>query len=168
MSRQKIEQQFRKMRAEAQAFGAELLTKEDTFVDDDHLDCVWYGGYIGGLKYKGYELSLEVRGEVVIRGFINGEYFEYVNRLGNGAMNMAASDHLRTAFKSDAELDRAFEDGSIDYDDNNWIEAFVKEPDGYWSDGTVIDETSDVLDACSDISVWIKWLEKEFIAEGEK
>ena len=53
MSRTKIERRYRKMQADAKAFGAELLTEESIFSDDDHLDCVWYGGYIGGLRYKG-------------------------------------------------------------------------------------------------------------------
>lgn len=53
MSRTKIERRYRKMQADAKAFGAELLTEESIFIDDDHLDCVWYGGHIGGLRYKG-------------------------------------------------------------------------------------------------------------------
>ena len=50
MSRTKIERRYRKMQADAKAFGAELLTEESIFIDDDHLDCVWYGGHIGGLR----------------------------------------------------------------------------------------------------------------------
>ena len=48
-----IEQKFKKMEAEAKRLGALLLTKPETFIDDDHLDCVWYGGYIGGFQYEG-------------------------------------------------------------------------------------------------------------------
>ena len=173
MSRKKIERSYRKMQADAKAFGAELLTEEDVFIDDDHLDSVWYGGYLGGLKYKGYELSLEVHGQVLICGFMNGKDFEYVNRLGNGAMSMGASDHLRTAFKSDAELWDAANAGEdaenkIEFCENNWVEAFVKDPDGYWSEGVVVDDADDVLDACGHISKWIDWLEKEFIKEGKE
>ena len=54
MSRTKIERCYRKMQADAKAFGAELLTEESIFIDDDHLDCVWYGGPVGGLRYEGY------------------------------------------------------------------------------------------------------------------
>ena len=156
------------MEASAKELGVELLTKPDTFIDDDHLDCVWYGGYIGGLKYKGYELSLEVHGEVVICGVVNGEDFEYVNRLNTGAMNMAASDHLRTAFKSDAELNEAIQNESIELTANNWIEAFVQDPSGYWSEGVVVDETDNVLDACSDVSGWVSWLKENFIQNEEQ
>lgn len=104
MSRTKIERRYRKMQADAKAFGAELLTEESIFIDDDHLDCVWYGGHIGGLRYKGYEVSVEVHGDVEITGFMNGRDFLYKNKQNTGAMNMAASDTLRTTFKSDSEL----------------------------------------------------------------
>lgn len=40
MSRAKIERRYRKMQADAKAFGAELLTKAETFIDDEHLDPV--------------------------------------------------------------------------------------------------------------------------------
>ena len=89
MSRQKISRRCRKLRREAAAFGAELLTDEKTFIDDEHLDCVWYGGYIGGLRYKGYEVSIEVYGDVDIYGFVNGADFQYRNRSNTGAMNLS-------------------------------------------------------------------------------
>lgn len=173
MSRAKIERRYRKMQADAKAFGAELLTKEETFIDDDHLDPVWYGGYIGGLKYKGYELSLEVHGDVEICGFMNGRDFEYVNRLNTGAMSLTSSDHLRTTFTSDAELWDAENAGpdaenKIEFNENSWVEAFVLYPDETWSEGTIVDDADNVLDACGGISAWIDWLEEEFIKEGRK
>ena len=173
MSRKKIERRYHKMQADAKAFGAELLTTEETFIDDDHLDPVWYGGYIGGLKYKGYELSLEVHGDVEICGFMNGRDFEYVNRLNTGAMSMTASDHLRTTFKSDVDLWDAVNAGAdaenkIEFNENSWVEAFVLYPNETWSEGTVVDDADNVLDACGGIAGWIEWLEKEFIKEDEK
>ena len=131
MSRTRIERHYHKMQADAKAFGAELLTEESIFIDDDHLDCVWYGGHIGGLRYKGYEVSIEVHGDVEIVGFMNGHDFLYKNKQNTGAMNMAASDALRTTFKSDAELWDALNAGEeaenkVAFENNSWIEAFVK------------------------------------------
>lgn len=146
-NRKNINAAFAKMQQEAKQLGVELLTKPEVFIDDDHLCCVWYGGYIGGFMYKDYTVALEVHGDVVICGVVDGKDFEYTNRLNNGAMSMAASDHLRTAFKSDAELDKAIEDERIEYTANNWIEVFVQGPNGDWSEGMVVDETDNVLDA---------------------
>lgn len=172
MSRAKIERRYRKMQADAKAFGAELLTKAETFIDDEHLDPVWYGGYIGGLKYKGYELSLEVHGDVEICGFMNGRDFEYVNRLNTGAMSLTASDHLRMTFKSDAELWDALNadeeaENKVAFENNSWIEAFVKDPKGHWHGSSVVDDADDVLDACGGISGWIDWLNENYIKEDK-
>lgn len=126
-NRKNINAAFAKMQQEAKQLGVVLLTKPEVFIDDDHLCCVWYGGYIGGFMYKDYTVALEVHGDVVICGVVDGKDFEYTNRLNNGAMSMAASDHLRTAFKSDAELDKAIEDERIEYTANNWIEVLCKD-----------------------------------------
>lgn len=163
MSRANINEAFAKMQEEAKALGVELLTEPNTFVDDEHLCCIWYGGDIGGFKYKGYTLSLEVHDDVKVVGNFNGKEFEYENRLNTGAMSLEASDILRTTFKSDAELDAAYKDGAIEYVFNNWIEVFVQFPDETWSEGVVVDDTDNVLDACGDIAAWVEWLEKEFI-----
>ncbi len=157
-----VEQKFKKMEAEAKRLGVILLTKPETFIDDDHLDCTWYGGYIGGLRYKGYEVSIEVHGDVEITGFMNGRDFLYKNKQNTGAMNMAASDALRTTFKSDDELVEAVQDGDIEYENNNWIEVFVKDPSGKSLDSFVCDD-SDVLDACCDISCMLDWLKANFV-----
>ena len=165
-NRKNIIKKCNQMEAAAAALGVELLTKPDTFIDDDHLDRVWYGGYIGGLKYKGYELSIEVQGDVCLAGEVNGEDFEYENRDNTGSKS--ASDPLRNAFKNDKELLSALEDGEIYYENNNWIEGFVKSPDGHWSSTTVVAEDENVLDACTDVSGWVAWLKENFIQKEEE
>lgn len=67
-----IEQKFKKMEAEAKRLGVTLLTKPEAFIDDDHLDCTWYGGYIGGLRYKGYVVSVAAMGDVRVSGEYKG------------------------------------------------------------------------------------------------
>ena len=39
-----INRGFEAMKAEAQELGVTILTNPEAFIDDDHLDCVWYGG----------------------------------------------------------------------------------------------------------------------------
>lgn len=181
-----IEQKFKKMEAEAKRLGVTLLTKPDAFIDDDHLDCTWYGGYIGGFQYNGYEVSFEVQGDVCIAGKVKGnevllrlenhtiyesakilrEHFSYTNRSNSGAMATHASDTLRTAFKNDDELMEAVQAGDIEYENNNWIEAFVKKPDGSWSTASEVAEDDNVLDVCADISCWLDWLKANFIKDA--
>lgn len=57
-----VEQKFKKMEAEAKRLGVILLTKPETFIDDDHLDCTWYGGYIGRpdcAKFRDFKAILQ-------------------------------------------------------------------------------------------------------------
>ena len=159
MSRTKIERRYRKMQADAKAFGAELLTEESIFIDDDHLDCVWYGGYIGGLRYKGYEVSIEVHGDVEITGFMNGRDFLYKNKQNTGAMSDA---ELWDALNADEEAEN-----KVAFENNSWIEAFVKDPKGHWHGSSVVDDADDVLDACGGISGWIDWLNENYIKEDK-
>lgn len=125
-----------------------------------------------GLRYKGYEVSVEVHGDVEIVGFMNGHDFLYKNKQNTGAMNMAASDTLRTTFKSDAELWDALNadetaENKVAFENNSWIEAFVKDPKGHWHGSSIVDDADDVLDACGGISGWIDWLKENYIKEDK-
>ena len=59
------------------------------------------------------------------------------------------------------------QDGDIAYENNNWIEAFVKKPDGSWSTSSEVAEDDNVLDVCADISCWLDWLKGKFIKDAE-
>ena len=65
-SYKRIQKVLAESREKAAELGVELHVDEDTFIDDDHLDTVWYGGELGWLKYAGYEVHFEVIGDVVI------------------------------------------------------------------------------------------------------
>lgn len=157
-----IEQKFKKMEAEAKRLGVILLTKPETFIDDDHLDCTWYGGYIGGFQYEGYVVSVAAMGDVRVSGEYKGVEVDYVDKNNDGAMSHNSDASLRTAFESDKELYQAVEDGDIEFGNNNWIEVFVKDPSGKSLDSFVCDD-SDVLDACCDISCMLDWLKANFV-----
>ncbi len=166
-TRSKIRAKLAELEKEAESLGAELQVREDDFIDDDHLDCLWYGGQIGSIMYKGFEISIEVQGEVALYGDMYDEElknFTYINKRGNGAFNMAASDSLRTAFKNDTELRAALMENRLVVENNNWVEYFICTPDGVWHGGDVID-CDNVLDAFEDISTWLDLLHDEFGVE---
>lgn len=121
---------LRNLKAFAEKHGLELTVDKDAFIDDDHLDVVWYGGELLSFKYKDCTVSIVANGEVCIEGEYGGKNFYYRNKLGNGAYNMAASDTLRTTFKNDSELRDALDGGLVTYEDNNWFEVFVVDANG--------------------------------------
>ncbi len=160
--RDKIRAKLAELEAEAEKYGAELQLFEDDFIDDEHLDCVWYGGEIGEIVYKGYVISIAVEGDVRISGAEGDAKFEdfaYVNKQGTGAY-AAADDSLRMAFKNDDELQEAQSRERITYENNNWVEFFVKTPDGLWHDGDVIE--FNVLEAFDSIATWLEMLRDSY------
>lgn len=161
-SYKRIQKVLAESREKAAELGVELHVDKDTFVDDDHLDTVWYGGELGWLKYAGYEVHFEVTGDVFITGTYNGEPFEYRNKNNDGAMSHNADDALRSNFFSDGQFHEAIQNCDIEYENNNWVEAHVKKADGEWIDA-VVDDADDVLDVFSNITAWVDWLEREFI-----
>ena len=56
------------------ACGAKMVIEEDTPIDSEHLDSIWYGGPLATLSYKGYDVHLDVHGEVRLTAFnANGD-----------------------------------------------------------------------------------------------
>lgn len=165
-NRAEINRRFEEMKTEARRLGITLYTRNESFIDDDHLDCVWYGGYIGGFRYEGYVVSVAIMGEVRVSGEHNGIAVDYVDKNNDGAMSHNSDASLRTAFESDKELYQAVEDGDIEFGNNNWIEVFVKDPSGKSLDSFVCDD-SNVLDACCDISCMLDCLKANFIKDAE-
>lgn len=168
MNRNTIENTFLTMQKTAEGLGATLLTKKETFFDDAHLDCIWYGGEIGGFIYKNFKVIFEVNGDVELEGTVKGRPFHYKNRQNTGAMDFTASDTLRTTFKNDAELysalaDENEDDISLEFENNNWIEACVYNFKEECIESVAIDWTDNVLEACANIKDMVDWLDKEFI-----
>ena len=153
-------------RKEADQLGVTMDVSEDVFIDDDHLDCVWYGGTIGSLAYTEYTILVEVHGDVSICGREDDPVFSefaYSNKADVGAW-LSSDSSLKDAFSSDAEIRDATSNESLDWSNNNWVEYFVIDPDGVWHEGDVIDDS--VLDAFTPIAEWVKLLERDYISKA--
>lgn len=146
----------------AEQLGMELDTSAEDFIDDNHLDSVWYGGIYAGFFYKNYMIEMCVYGDVYY-SWNNGES-TYRNRYGDGAMSMAADDSLRSAFASDEEMQKAIRNGDVVVLDNNWIEAvmYKQDSDEKWCEVTshVCDEDN-VLAAIENPSEFMDWIKEE-------
>ena len=169
MSRTVIESTFTTMQNTAKELGVTLFTKKETFFDDEHLDCIWYGGETGGFFYKGFKVIFEVNGDVELEGVVKDKPFLYRNRQNTGAMSFTASDILRTTFKNDAKLYSALsdeaedDDTSLEFKNNNWIEACILNSKDECIESVAIDWTDNVLEACANIKDMVDWLDKEFV-----
>lgn len=119
--------------------------------DNDHKDSIWYGGYIVNIELEDYAITIGAFGD--IRGAINGEYYKDKN---NGGM-FAEYLNEQKIF-NDKDLEKAYEEGRIQLDDNNWFEAVVWDKKKRKYVGNCCDMVIDELDRNDDFK-WVKeWL----------
>ena len=120
--------------------------------DNNRRDSIWYGDDIVTIKIGKYFVTIGAFGE--IRACINGNY--YVDKCNGGRFVEYLQDE---GIYNDRDLKEAVESGKIEFENNNWFEAFI------WDDekkefietyDTVIDELD--ADDFSWVEPWLKEL----------
>lgn len=151
------------LKKNAKKLGAEVKIDENIY-DNDHLNCFWYGGYIGSVVYKDYMIDIEVLGEVrlTVLDEDGNEICEYVNKNNSGVNRF---DEVYSVIKGDEHLKELNEKGLLYWGNNNWVEFFLRDKEGE-DTGMVFDVLDDdILEAFEDIDDYIEIIE-EYIAEG--
>lgn len=128
--------------------------------DSKHLESIWYGGEIARIKYKGYTVTIEARGDVEVCGKIKGRKVDFCDK-----HNQAAAWAEIGSFVNDEDLEKEEVKSAII--DSNWFEFNVIEPGGryleYYGnnviDGNLVDCLEDIgnyLDIVNDIidEIW--------------
>lgn len=135
----------------AKQSGYELDVSRDRYVDDQHLLPVWYGGYIGALKFRdGWQIVVKVAGTVDLTVSLkDGDgvsvEVDYENEDNTGAIG---SDLI--ALVDDARLQALDEDGYVVWRYNNWMEYDFIAPEGRFIDCSMFhDNTIDDADVLS-------------------
>lgn len=122
--------------------------------DNERRDSVWYGGDIVRITTGRYTLTIGAYGD--IRAFINDEY--YVDKCNGGNF----IDYLREqGIHNDKELKQAIKENRIEWEDNNWYEAFIwdnKEKCYVECYDTVLDDDLDLNDNFAWVKSWVKEL----------
>lgn len=136
--------------------GVEMDLSPDNIFDLEHLDCFWYGGYVGSLKYKGYTVNIEVHGDVrltVLDKEHREELLIYNNRDNSGAFG---HDKVLDVIKDDEILHKLCDEGRVVWANNNWVEYRIFDPNDNEVDLPIYDNVIDnnVLDAFSDVGYY--------------
>ena len=118
--------------------------------NNNRKDSIWYGGDIVKIIIGRYHITIGAYGDV--RAYINGEH--YVDKCNGGCF----AEYLpEQEIYNDDDLLRAIEENRIEFENNNWYEAFIwdnKKGDYVDTYDTVIDE----LDENDDFA-WVEdWL----------
>lgn len=138
----------------------------EQFIDDEHKNCIWYGGTVATVEYKNHVFWLTANGDVSVTwlpqaGFDDDEY-DYTNKNGSGAYNTGdALEH----FVNDVHLAELDEAGRLAWQNNNWFEILVETPDGEMHDMMSVCNTDDmekcILEMIENMDLTIDDLHKE-------
>ena len=126
-------------------------------IDKDHLDCIWYGGDVGTIQYKGYTFVISACGDIRLHGYIKkyGEV-DIVDKNNSGR----AYDELGR-YLTDKDLTDLTDDEYLVYDNNNWFEVDLISPEGIFYDlfdcDNVLDD--DLLDAFRDVEDYFEYID---------
>lgn len=101
------------------------------------LDCLWYGGNVAEIKYKGYTFHIEATGDVyaVLYTAHSDKQLCYVKDKNNGGY---FSSEMLSYFRSDKVLYNLLGNDPkryrLELEHNNWWECFVTDPAGNFHD----------------------------------
>ena len=166
MTHQQFEQRLKKIKDQEKKYGVEIEISD--IIDKDHLDCVWYGGEVGTIKYKGYTVVIAAYGDIRIDAVINGEPFDIKDKNNGGVVYEEIGNLIDDAKL--AELENADLTGDyIRYENNNWFEFDIIDPDGKYIDCCYMDNVinDDLIECFSEADFYIGIIE-QYKKENEK
>lgn len=144
-------------RQKALELGITLNIDENIFIDDNHLDCFWYGGYIGSIEYDDWKIIIEVNGYV--HAYIapkngNDESY-YINRDNSGAWGKNICDFI----SGDLQKQELTQNKEMIFNHNNWVEWRIQPPgkdvyDPITQFDNILDDN--VLEAFNDLRKYVR------------
>ena len=122
---------------------------------NDRKNSVWYGDEIVSVWYGDYLITISAVGE--IKAKIKGKYYCDKNDYGS------FKEHLiENGITNDKELKNAIDNGSVEFYENNWLEAIVLDDENneyVELDDNIVNELNE-NDNCD----WLEgWLRKNII-----
>lgn len=101
------------------------------YIDDEHKSHYWYGGQCAKIEYKDYIFSIEAIGDVYCDYVKDGRVLEYIKDKNNAGIFY---NEMCGYLKNDQELYDAIDNDELIFDNNNWWECFVIDPQGNFHD----------------------------------
>lgn len=132
------------------------------FIDNNHQLSYWYGGECARVEHKGYTILIEAIGDIRVSYELNGEEVAYCKDKGNGGRFYGI---MAEYFKNDAEVLKAMQNEELIFDNNNWWELSIIDPQGEWHDLMWCAESDMLMGAIEEakerFDEMIKWIEEE-------
>lgn len=123
-------------------------------LDFDRQDSVWYGGYLGEIKYNGIVYEAHAVGEVRATLFDdnNEEIASVVDQNRAGKFRYEMEHYI----KNDDELYKLEKEGKLYFENNNWFEILVFDDIESPLHGEIIEAASSVTELFTSLAEYIK------------
>jgi len=158
---------FEALKEQEKKHGVEISFDREVIRDAKHLDCIWYGGPVGHIKYKDYKIEIGAYGDICIGGAIDGEdvYFKDKHNYGRFFEEFGGKLDDKLFYQL---LDSPTEKNFLNLENSNWFEVDLYDPDGNWVDLCGMDNVleNNILDCFEDVSAYFEYVDLE-IAERE-
>ena len=161
MKKSEFDRRMAAIMAQEQALGVKIEILD--LHDEDHLDCVWYGGKCAEITYPdGWKVLIEANGDIRLYGNAEGIGSLEVTDKNNGGRVFRELGHRL----DDDDITRL--EGSDDpsnylvFGNNNWFELNVVSPSGRFIDmcdaDNILDgNLLDCLEGVGDYLVYVEW-----------
>ena len=157
MTEKEFKARLAKIKSQEKRFGCKIEIKD--LIDKDHLNCVWYGGDVGAIKYKGCTFVIRAAGDIRLHGRIKGETIDIVDKSNSGRVYDELGSRL-TDKEFEKLLNSEDEDNCLIYGNNNWFEVDMILPDGQYVDLSFGDNVLDdnILEAFEDVDEYFPYI----------
>lgn len=109
------------------------LTTLDPMIDENHQDCVWYGGDLVLVEYKGWKFILGAYGDV--RATLYDESGEEIAEVRDKNNYGLFYDEMDRYIAGDKEMYALESEDKLVFGNNNWFEVFAVDPAGEEREG---------------------------------
>lgn len=123
-------------------------------LDFDRQDSVWYGGYLGEIKYNGIVYEVQAVGEV--RATLLDDNNEEVASVVDQNRAGAFYKEMRQFIKNDNKLRKLENKGKLYFGNNNWFEILVFDDIESPLHGEIIEAASSVTEVFTSLAEYIK------------
>lgn len=150
----KFEKAISNCKKVAKAYGFKL--EGVSYIDDEHADCIWYGGTVLHLSSNDLDIFLNAYGDVDAELELPDGDYAYMRDKNNAG---AFYDEMSPYIKNDEDYIEKLQNNSLILNNNNWLELTVWDKNKKeWidDDAGLLDETS-ILCELNNIEEDIKW-----------
>lgn len=139
----------------------------EQFIDDEHKNCLWYGGVVATVEYCEHVFWLEALGDISAT-LLDLDYSEVLCDVKDKYNSGRFYEEMSYYIKNDKDLGCLVDEDRLVFNNNNWFEIFVETPDGVKHDLMDVCNSDDlddcILEMIDSMDELIEYVSKDSVA----